>query len=46
MKEYLNARCIVDDDGVFYYDSVNDITSGDVRWLIYKNEVLSENYEK
>lgn len=46
MKEYLNDRCIVDEDGVFYYDSENDITPGDLRRFIYKNEVLSEKYSK
>lgn len=46
MKEYLNDRCIVDEDGVFYYDSEKDITPSDLRRFIYKNEVLSEKYAK
>lgn len=46
MKEYLNDRCIVDEDGVFYYDSEKDITPSDLRRFICKNEVLSEKYAK
>lgn len=46
MKKFLNDRCIVDDDGVFHYDSDSEITPSDLYRFIQHNEFLSMRYAK
>ena len=44
--KYLNDRCIVSDDNVFYYDSEQEITQADVMRFILENEQLAREYAK
>ena len=44
MEKYLNERCIVSEDDVFYYNSDDDITRADVMRFILENETLSSKY--
>lgn len=44
--KYLNDRCIVSDDNVFYYDSEKEITLSDVMRFILENEQLAREYAK
>lgn len=39
--KYLNDRCIVSADNVFYYDSEKEITLSDVMRFILENEQLA-----
>ena len=44
--KYLNDRCIVSDDNVFYYDSEKEITLSDVMRFILENDQLAREYAK
>ncbi|WP_245191600.1 phage portal protein [Lactobacillus johnsonii] len=45
-EKYVNDRCIVSEDGVFYYNSDEMISRSDVMRFVEENERLSEDWRK
>lgn len=45
-EKYVNARCMVSEDGVFYYNSDDMISRSDVMRFVEENERLSEDWRK